>query len=337
MRAVVVDDGQLRVEERPTPEPGPGEVLVRVHGAGINRADLLQRAGRYPAPAGVPADIPGLEFAGVVDAVGADVATLATGDRVMGLAGGGTQSTHLTIRADQCAHVPDGLDLVAAGGVPEAFVTAHDAMVEQGRLRDREWVLIHAVGSGVGTAALQLGVALGARVVGTARTPDKLDRAHALGLHAGIVPPRAEDPHGGRAHDLDVDGLTRAIRDATDGHGVDVVVDLVGGTYVEADIASAAPRGRIVLVGTLAGGRATLPILAVMGLRLTIVGTVLRSRSLDEKAAAVAAFARDVVPRLADGSIEPVLDTVLPLDRATEAYDLVATDTTFGKVVLDCR
>ncbi|HEX5615327.1 MAG TPA: zinc-binding dehydrogenase [Acidimicrobiia bacterium] len=337
MRAVVVRDGRLDVEERATPTPAPDEVLVRVHGAGVNRADLLQRAGHYPAPPGVPVDIPGLEFAGVVEARGADVVGVAVGDRVMGLAGGGAQATHLAIRADQCTRVPDGADLVTMGGVPEVFVTAHDGMVVQGRLRAGEWVLVHAVGSGVGTAALQLGVALGARVVGTARTPDKLDRARALGLHAGIVPARVEDPHGGRAHDLDVDALAAAIRDATGGHGADVVVELVGGAYVDADLAAAAPRARIVLIGALAGARASLPILTVMGLRLTIVGTVLRSRSLDEKADAVAAFARDVVPLLADGTLEPVLDTVVPIERATDAYDLVASDTTFGKVVLDCR
>lgn len=337
MRAVVVRDGRLEVEERPTPTPATDEVLVRVHGAGINRADLLQRAGHYPAPPGVPPDIPGLEFAGVVESVGRDVDALSPGNHVMGLAGGGAQATHLTIRADQCTRPPDGADLIAMGGIPEAFVTAHDGMVVQGRLRPGEWVLVHAVGSGVGTAALQLAVAMGARVVGTARTPDKLDRARALGLHAGIVPARVEDPHGGRAHDLDVDALAAAVRDATDGHGADVVVELVGGAYVDADLAAAAPRARIVLIGAMAGARATLPILTVMGLRLTIVGTVLRSRSLDEKADAVAAFARDVVPLLADGTVEPVLDTVVPLERATDAYDLVASDTTFGKVVLDCR
>jgi NADPH:quinone reductase-like Zn-dependent oxidoreductase len=337
MRAAVVRDGALVVEERPTPVPALDEVVVRVHGAGVNRADLLQRAGLYPAPPGVPPDVPGLEFAGTVEAVGADVTGLTRDDAVMGLAGGGAQATHLAIRADQCTRVPDSMDVVAAGGVPEVFVTAHDAMVVQGGLRAGDWVLVHAVGSGVGTAALQLGVALGARVVGTARTPDRLDRARALGLHAGIVPPRVDDPHGGRAHDLDVDALAAAVRDATDGHGPDVVVQLVGGTYVDADLAAAAPRARVVLVGTLAGGRAALPLLTVMGKRLTIVGTVLRSRSLDEKADALAAFARDVVPLLAAGTIEPVLDTVLPLERVTDAYDLVASDTTFGKVVLDCR
>jgi putative PIG3 family NAD(P)H quinone oxidoreductase len=337
MHAATIVDGRLELAERPTPDPGPDEVLVRVHGAGVNRADLLQRAGLYPSPPGVPADIPGLEFAGVVERAGDQVTAFAPGDRVMGLAGGGAQATHVAVRADQCTAVPDGSDLVAMGGVPEVFVTAHDGMVVQGALRRDEWVLVHAIGSGVGTAALQLAHAMGARVVGTARTPDKLDRCRPLGLDAGIVPPRTEHAHGHvHGHDLDVDALVAQIVDATHGHGSDVALDLVGGAYVDADLAAAAPRGRIVLVGTLAGGRATLPILTVMGKRLTIVGTVLRARSLDEKADAVGAFARDVVPRLADGTLEPVLDTVLPLARANDAYDLLASDTTFGKVILDC-
>jgi putative PIG3 family NAD(P)H quinone oxidoreductase len=334
MRAATIVDGRLDVVERPSPEPAADEVVVRVHGAGLNRADLLQRAGRYPPPPGVPADVPGLEFAGIVEGVGSGVTSCAVGDRVMGIAGGGAQATHLAIRADQCTAVPAGADLVAMGGVPEVFVTAHDGMVVQGGLRAGDWVLVHAAGSGVGTAAVQLAHALGAHVVGTARTRDKLDRCRPLGLDAGIVPPRSEGAHHG--HDLDVDALAAAVVDATGGHGVDLALDLVGGAYVDADLAAAAPRGRIVLVGTLAGGRATLPILAVMGKRLTIVGTVLRARSLDEKAAALAAFARDVVPLLADGTLEPVIDTVLPLARIDDAYELVASDATFGKVLLDC-
>jgi NADPH:quinone reductase-like Zn-dependent oxidoreductase len=189
MREVTIADGALVVATRPDPEPGPGEVIVRVHGAGLNRADLMQRAGGYPAPPGAPPDIPGLEFAGVVDAAGSDAAGLEVGDRVFGIVGGGAQAELVRVPAVHCARVPDGLDLVEMGGVPEAFVTAHDALVTRAQHVRGESVLIHAVGSGVGTAGLQLAKALGAQVIGTARTAEKLERGRVLGLDAGIVPP----------------------------------------------------------------------------------------------------------------------------------------------------
>jgi NADPH:quinone reductase-like Zn-dependent oxidoreductase len=331
MRAVaVVDRGRLALVERPTPSPGPGEVLVRVHGAGVNRADLVQRIGLYPAPPGVPADIPGLEFAGVVEALGDGVDTLAVGATVFGIVGGGAQADYLTTRADHCAVVPPALDLVAMGGVPEAFITAHDAMVTLAHVAEREWLLVHAVGSGVGTAAVQLASALGAQVVGTARSAPKLERCAGLGLEVGIVPPQRDDGA------LDVDGLAAQLRDATDG-GVDVTLDLVGGTYVEADIGAAAPLGRIVLIGAMAGGDVAFPVFTVMQKRLTIIGTLLRIRDEHERTAATRAFATDVVPLLERETVVPVIDSVFALEKATEAYDLVATNTTFGKVILDCR
>src|SRR5947209_1987995 len=174
----------LSVADRPLPSPPPGYALVRVHGAGLNRADLAQRAGHYPAPPGAPADIPGMEFAGQVEALGADpgAGAPAVGDAVFGIVGGGAQAEYVVVHASHCAPVPLGLDLVAMGGVPEVFITAHDAMVTQAQTLAGEWVLVHAVGSGVGTAALQLARAIGARVVGTARTPTKLERCRALGL-----------------------------------------------------------------------------------------------------------------------------------------------------------
>ncbi|MGQ0823611.1 MAG: NAD(P)H-quinone oxidoreductase [Actinomycetota bacterium] len=330
MLAVTFADGSLTVAERPVPEATDGHVVVRVHGAGLNRADLIQRAGLYPAPPGVPADIPGLEFAGVVSACGADVDGVQTGDRVFAVAGGGAQAEYVRVPAAHCVVVPSGLELVAMGAVPEAFVTAHDAMVTQGRVAWDEWVLVHAAGSGVGTAAVQLAHALGARVIGTARTESKLARCRPLGLDHGIVAPATDD---GALH---VAALAFAIIDATGG-GADVTLDLTGGPYVEVDVAAAAPRGRIVLIGTLAGGRAQLEILSAMGKRLQINGTVLRSRSDEEKAVATAAFARDVVPLLERGTIAPVVDAVVPLAKAADAYDLLASDTTFGKIVLDCR
>ena len=334
MRAVIVAGGSLTVADRPAPEPGPGEVRVRVHGAGLNRADLLQRAGGYPAPPGVPADIPGLEFAGTVDAIGphvegSEVVGLATGARVFGITGGGAQAEYVCVPTSHCAAVPDGLDLVKMGGVPEAFVTAHDALVMRAQFAAGEWVLIHAVGSGVGTAGLQLARALGARVAGTARTPDKLERCRALGLDHGIVPIFTDGELDGPA--------TAAAILAAAGAGIDVVLDLVGGRYVEVDVDAAALKGRIVLIGALAGTRAQLSVLAVMGKRLTIAGTVLRARDIAEKASATEAFARDVVPLLASRTVAPVVDAVLPIDEAFVAYELLASDATFGKVILDCR
>jgi NADPH2:quinone reductase len=330
VRAITIVDGRLELADRPRPEPAPDGVVVRVHGAGLNRADLLQRAGRYPPPPGVPVDIPGMEFAGVVEAIGADVTTRAVGDRVFGITGGGAQAEYVAAPAVHCAIVPENLDLVAMGGVPEAFVTVHDAMVTQARVAAGEWVLVHAIGSGVGTAALQLAHAFGARVVGTARTADKLQRCKALGLDVGIEPPRTDDGA------LDVDALAWSIIEATDG-GANVTLDLVGGDYVIADVNAAAVKGRIVCIGTIAGGRATLPIMAILGKRLTLIGTVLRGRDVAEKAAATDAFVRDVVPLLADGRIAPVIEATLPLDRAEDAYALLESDTTFGKVILDCR
>ena len=326
MRGVIAPgDGTLRVEDRPAPEPGPGEVRVRVHGAGINRADLMQRLGFYPAPPGIPPDIPGLEFAGVVDALGPNVTRPAIGDRVFGVTGGGAQAQQVIVPASHCAIVPENLDLVAAGGVPEVFLTAHDAMRTRGRLAPGEHVLVHAVGSGVGTAVVQLAKAFGCTVTGTARTESKLDDARALGMDHGILAPRELEPLA----------FSRAI--VEHGGAPDVVVDLVGGAYVTAEVAAIAPGGRIIIVGTLAGGMPPVPLLGLMQKRAEMHGTVLRPRSIAEKAAATAAFVDEVVPMLARGDVRPIVDRVLPLDEAADAYALVESDTTFGKVVLDAQ
>ncbi len=330
MRALAIVQGDLAVVERPVPTPEADQALVRVHGAGLNRADLLQRAGRYPPPPGVPADVPGLEFAGEVTGVGSAVDGLAPGDRVFGVIAGGAQAEYVVVHASHCASVPPGLDLVQMGGVPEAFITAHDAMVTLACLHAGEWVLVHAVGSGVGTAAVQLARAFGARVFGTARTAGKVERCRPLGLDDGVVPPTNDDGT------LDVDALAWSIIEAT-GEGAHVTLDLVGGAYVEVDVAAAATKGRIVCIGAIAGPRATLPVHVMLAKRLRLIGTVLRPRDAEEKAAATGAFVRDVVPLLADGRVAPVVHAVVPLERAGEAYDLLASDATFGKVILDCR
>jgi NADPH:quinone reductase-like Zn-dependent oxidoreductase len=242
---------------------------------------------------------------------------------VFGIVGGGAQAELLVVPAVHCVAVPDSLDLIPAAGVPEAFITAHDALVTQAGLRAGETLLIHAVGSGVGTSALQLAHAMGCSVVGTARTPEKLERCAALGLDHAVLASRTLDPAA----------LAEAITAAAG--AVDVVLELVGGAYVVTDFQVTGPLGRIVLVGMMAGSRIEMDLGAMMITRLRMFGTTLRGRSVAEKAAATDAFARDVVPRLASGEIAPVIARTFPLAEAREAYDLLAADAVFGTIVLD--
>ncbi|MBX3156678.1 MAG: NAD(P)H-quinone oxidoreductase [Deltaproteobacteria bacterium] len=313
----------LAVVERDLPEPSRGEVRVRVHATAVNRADLLQRMGAYPAPPDAPPDIPGLEIAGEVAALGPGVERLAVGDRVFGLVGGGGYAEAVVAHERALARIPAGVAYEDAAAIPEAYITAYDAMVTQGALAGGQPVLVHAAGSGVGTAAVQLGRALGAFTIGTARTPDKLERARALGLHAGIVPtgdkPRFADQVRAAAPD-----------------GPAVVLELVGGAYLEEDLRCVQPLGRIVLVGLLAGARAELDLGLVLRKRVRLLGTVLRSRPLEEKIAVMRTFEAEVVPLLARGAIAPVVDAVLDLDRAGEAHARMASNAGFGKIILRC-
>jgi NADPH2:quinone reductase len=309
----------LALVERTLPEPSRGEVRVRVAATAVNRADLLQRMGAYPAPADVPADIPGLEIAGVVDALGAGVERLAIGDRVFGLVGGGGYAEAIVSHERALAKIPDGMSFEHAAAVPEAFVTAHDAIVTQAQLRSGEVLLVHAVGSGVGTAAVQLGHALGATVIGTARTRDKLDRAKPLGLDIGIVADEARF----------ADAVRGAVPD-----GAAVVLELIGGNYLPEDLRCVQTLGRIVLVGLLAGARTELDLRLVMHKRVRIFGTMLRSRPLEEKLAAMRAFEAQVVPLLARGLVKPVVDCVMPLADAARAHERMASNAGFGKIVL---
>lgn len=322
MRAIVITrpggPEVLAVAERPTPEPSRGEVRVRVRATAVNRADVLQRMGLYPAPPGEPADIPGLEVAGVVDAIGADVERLKVGDRVFGLVGGGGYGEAIVAHERALAKIPDHLSDVDAAAVPEAFITAHDALV-QAHLCGAEPVLIHAVGSGVGTAAVQLARAFGHRTVGTARTPDKLTRAHELGLDHGVV---AEQ------------GKFAAAVSALHPDGVAGVLELVGGNYVDEDLRCLALRGRIVLVGLLAGRHEQLDLSTLLRKRAHLIGTQLRARPLEDKIAAVRAFEAQVVPLLARGAVKPIIDVVLPLERAGEAHARMQSNAGFGKIVL---
>jgi len=324
MRAIVISKPGgpevLQLREVATPNPARGEVRVRVHATAVNRADLLQRMGHYPAPADAPADIPGLEYAGEIDALGEGVTELAVGDRVFGLAGGGTYAEQLVVHAGTVAKIPSGLPYNDAAAIPEAFLTAWDAMITQGGLAAGETVLVSAVGSGVGTAAVQIARAIGAHSIGTARTATKLARAHALGLNDGV------EAHGGK--------FAEAVLAANNGRGVDVVVELVGGAYVAEDLECIAPLGRIVLVGLLAGRSVELDLGAVLRKRVRILGTVLRSRPLEEKLAVARVLARNIAPLVARGALKPVVDRVMPLADAAAAHGWMASNDGFGKLVL---
>jgi putative PIG3 family NAD(P)H quinone oxidoreductase len=309
----------LTLVDRPAPEPSRGEVRVRVRATAVNRADLLQRMGFYPAPPDAPADIPGLEIAGEIEALGPGATRFSVGDRVFGLVGGGGYAEAIVSHERELAKMPDGMSFEDGAAVVEAFVTAHDAIVTQAGLKSGEPLLVHAVGSGVGTAAAQLGRAMGAFVIGTARTKDKLDRARALGMDVGIA------ASGGVFAD--------AVR-AAHPDGAAVVLDLVGGSYFAESLRCTQQLGRIVLVGLMAGSKTQVELDLVLRKRLRIFGTVLRSRPLEEKIAAMRAFETQVVPLLARGTVRPVVDCVMPLTDAGKAHERMASNAGFGKIVL---
>lgn len=322
MRALVVRGSggteTLSVRERPEPVPGPQEIRVRVRAAGLNRADILQRQGNYPAPPGSPPDILGLEFAGEVESLGPGVRAWQVGDRVYGICGGGGQAELVVAHERAVAAIPERLDFVSAAAVPEVFMTVHDALFTQAQLAMGESLLIHAVGSGIGTTAVQLARAAGARTFGTTRTPAKLGRATELGLD----------------HALAADGFAEAVRELTAGQGVHVVLDVVGGAYLGANVRALAAKGRLVILATLGGPDQPLPVQMVMSKRLRIIGTVLRARPLEEKIAVTQAFARHVNPLLASGTVAPVVDSVFALGDAPAAHRHMEANASFGKIVL---
>jgi putative PIG3 family NAD(P)H quinone oxidoreductase len=325
MRAIVIrapgGPDVLELRELAEPEVPYGHVRVRVTAAGVNRADLLQRAGVYPAPPGVPRDIPGLEYAGTIDALGPGTTRLAVGDRVFGLVAGGAYAEKLVAHEREVVAIPAGLGDLDAAAAPEAFVTAYDALLVRARLVPGERVLVHAAGSGVGTAAIQVARSLGCFVVGTTRTADKIDRCKELGMDVGVVP----DDKG---------AFATAVLAATQGRGVDVVLDLVGGDYVRESIAACAPQARLALVGLTGGASTTLPLGEVLRRRVTLVGTVLRSRPLEEKIEAARMLEKTLVPWLAAGRVRSVIDRTFPLAEAAAAHAYVAKNVSFGKVML---
>ena len=300
---------------------GGDDVLIRVHAAGLNRADLLQVRGAYPPPAGYSPNIPGLEFAGEIVEVGENVTDWKVGTRVFGITAGEAQAEYVLTSSQMIAEIPDHLSYVEAACVPEAFITASDALLTLGELGTHAKVLIHAVGSGVGIAALQIAKSRDAFVIGTSRTASKLERCASLGLDCGIVV------------DGDIDFASQVL-DATEGRGVDVVVELVGGGYVPEDLKCVAGKGHIVLVGLTGGRKAEIDLGLVLQKRARIIGTVLRSRPAEEKISATRLFANEILPLFSDG-IKPELDRVFVAAEARDAYTYLASNESFGKVVLE--
>jgi NADPH2:quinone reductase len=296
-------------------------VRVRVRAAGLNRADILQRMGRYPAPPGYPQDIPGIEFAGEVSDVGDEVRRWKVGNRVFGIIGGGGQAQYVNVSENHLAPIPPNLDWAEAAAVPEVFMTAHDALFTQCGLQMGERVLIHAAGSGVGTAAIQLVRAAGAIAYGTSRTANKLEKAKEFGLTESVV---ATDPMS----------FAQAVKRWTNDCGVDVVLDLVGAVYLKCNLEALASRGRLIFVGTTSGSRAEMDYSIAMSKRLRIIGTALRTRSLEEKATATRLFTQHVVPLLAKGTVHPVIDRVFQMEEVRAAHQRIESNESFGKVVL---
>ena len=310
MRAVTIRENELVIEEHADPEPGTGEVLVRVHAAGLNGADMMQRRGLYPAPPGSPQDIPGMEFAGEVAALGPAAERFAPGDEVMGIVGGGAQAELCVAHERQLMRVPRGLGLIPAGGVPEVFTTAHDALFTQAELRPGERLLVHGGAGGVGTAAIQLARAAGARVTATVRDPDL--RSEVAELGAGVI----------------------ACEGFAEQGPFDVILELVGAPNMPENLHALATRGRILVIGVSAGAKSELNLLALMGKRARIHGSTLRARPLEEKAIAARDVEREVLPLFESGALVVPVAGTFPLEAAAAAYERFAGGSKLGKIIL---
>ncbi|MGN6373639.1 MAG: NAD(P)H-quinone oxidoreductase [Solirubrobacteraceae bacterium] len=310
MRAVTIRDNQILVEEHPDPTPGAGEVLVSVRAAGINGADMMQRRGLYPAPPGSPQDIPGLELAGEVQALGSGAERFEVGDRVMAIVGGGGQAERAVVHERQLMPVPRTLDWQQAGGLPEVFTTAHDALFTQAQLRPGERLLVHGGAGGVGTAAIQLAKAAGARVTATVRREQQ--RADVQALGADAIAPEGFAEHG----------------------PFDVVLELVGAPNLPENLQALATAGRIVVIGVSAGAKSEINMLALMGKRARIHGSTLRARPLEEKAQVARLLEREVLPLFDDGALRVPVAQTFALDEAAAAYERFAEGGKLGKIVL---
>ena len=312
MRAATIRDGEVVVAEHPDPQPGAGEVLVRVHAAGLNGADIHQRAGHYPAPPGAPPDIPGLELAGEVVARGPRAERFAEGDRVMAVVGGGGQAELATVHERQLMPVPEGLGWIEAGGLPEVFTTAHDALFTQAGLRAGERLLVHGAAGGVGRAGVQLGATTGAHVTATVRNESLRDEVAGLGAHE-VIDPEGFPEHG----------------------PFDVVLELVGAPNLAGDLQALATSGRIVVIGIGAGAKGELNLGAMMGKRATVRASTLRPRPLEEKALTARALERHVLPLFERGALRVPVAATYPLDAVAEAYERFTAGGKLGKIVLE--
>jgi NADPH2:quinone reductase len=322
----------LEIREVPDPpKPTGNNVLVRVKAAGLNRADLLQRKGFYPAPPGYSTNIPGLEFAGEIIHTGDAVQGFKPADRVMAITAGEAQAELVSVDASLLMRIPDALSFTDAAAVPEAFITAHDAICTLGDLQEGQTLLVHAVGSGVGIAALQLAMQAGVTVIGTSRTADKLDRCRDLGLDHAI--PTGANPTGreGVSESL----FSNKVMELTNGKGADVILDLVGGSYFKENLASLSTKGRLILVGLTGGATSEFDLRQALQKRARIIGTVLRPRSIEEKAEATRLFADHAMKHIESGSIKPVVDKVFAAEDVREAHEYLESNQSFGKVVLE--
>lgn len=310
----------LRLVERPDPVPSAGEVLIEVAAAGVNRPDVMQRKGLYPPPEGA-SDLPGLEVAGEIVAIGDDVRDRHVGERVCALVAGGGYATLCVAPAPQCLPIPRGLDVVTAAAIPETFFTVWTNVFERGRLQAGESALFHGGTSGIGTTAIQLASARGARVYATAGSDEKCRACESLGAARAINYRRVD--------------FVEAVRELTDGHGVDLVLDIVGGSYVPRNLAVLAMDGRLVQIGLMNGeSTASIDFRRVLGRRLTITGSTLRPRSVAEKGAIASALAREVWPLLEKGVVAPVIHATFPLRDAAEAHRVMEASDHVGKLVL---
>jgi NADPH:quinone reductase len=310
MRAATIREKEIVIEEHPDPVAQAGEVLVRVHAAGLNGADMMQRRGLYPAPPGYPQDIPGMELAGEVAALGPGVERFAVGDRVMAIVGGGAQAELATVHERQLMPVPESLDWPAAGGLPEVFVTAHDALITQAELRSGERLLVHGGAGGVGTAAIQLACAVGARATASVRREELHADVAALG--AEVIPCEGFAERG----------------------PYDVILELVGAPNMTENLQALATGGRITVIGVSAGAKGELNLLALMGKRARIFGSTLRARPLEEKALAARRLEHEVLPLFDSGQLRVPIAETFPLGEAAAAYERFVAGGKLGKIVL---
>ena len=310
---------QLKTAVRPVPQPGNDEVLVRVEAAGINRPDVMQRQGRYPPPPGA-SDLPGMEIAGEIVALGPNVSGLKVGDKIASLLPGGGYAGYAIAAAPLAMPIPKGLSMVEAAAIPETFLTVWTNLFERGGCKAGDVVLIHGGTSGIGTTAIQLAKAWGARVFATAGSPDKARACEKLGAERGI--------------DYKTEDFVEVIRAATKGYGVDVTLDMVAGPYVQRNLDIAAVEGRVVTISTLGGTRAEINMVPVMMKRLTLTGSTLRARTVAQKAAVADGVRKNVFPLIESGKVRPVIFKTFPLAEASEAHRLMESSHHIGKIVL---